>query len=96
MSDTEPDLVTPPALADVLRELQRREPLFHHPELGTTRQDFEGMTAADFWEIGASGRRYGREYVLSVLADRHTGSEPIDVCPQRTFTAGNWRKTSTC
>ncbi len=79
MSDTEPDLVTPPALADVLRELQRREPLFHHPELGTTRQDFEGMTAADFWEIGASGRRYGREYVLSVLADRHTGSEPIDV-----------------
>jgi hypothetical protein len=75
----EPSLITAPALEPVLRELQRREPLFHHPELGTTRRDFEGMTAEDFWEIGASGRRYSREYVLGVLADRQAGSGPIDV-----------------
>ena len=75
----EPNLITSASLEPVLRELKRREPLFHHPERGTTRRDFEAMTAADFWEVGASGRRYSREYVLGVLADRHAGSEPIDV-----------------
>jgi hypothetical protein len=75
----EPNLVTAPALEPVLRELRSREPLFHHPELGTTRRDFEATTTEDFWEIGASGRRYSREYVLSVLADRQAGSDPIDV-----------------
>jgi hypothetical protein len=75
----EPNLITVPALEPVLRELQHLEPLFHREELGTTRQDFEAMTAADFWEIGASGRRYSRQYVLSVLEDRHAGSGPIDV-----------------
>ncbi len=29
------------------------------------------MTMEDFWEIGASGRRYSREYVLDVLQERH-------------------------
>jgi hypothetical protein len=75
----EPNFVTDPELQDVLRELKRREPLFHHPELGTTRRDFEAMTAPDFWEVGASGRRYSREYVLAVLADRQEAGEPIDV-----------------
>lgn len=75
----EPTLITAPALEAVLGELKRREPLFHHPELGTTRSDVERMTAPDFREIGASGRLYSREYVLSVLADRSAGSEPIDV-----------------
>jgi hypothetical protein len=75
----EPNLVTDPALNEVLHELKLREPLFHHPELGTTRSDFEGMTTPDFWEVGASGRRYSREYVLDVLAGRKGGGEPIDV-----------------
>jgi hypothetical protein len=75
----EPNLLTAPELEPVLRELQRREPLFHRAELGTTRPDCEAMTTADFWEIGASGRRYSREYVLSVLEDRRAGSGPIDV-----------------
>jgi hypothetical protein len=75
----EPNLVTDPALSDVLRELKSREPLFHHPELGTTRRDFEATTTADFWEVGASGRRYSREYVLSVMTGRHEDSQPIDV-----------------
>jgi hypothetical protein len=43
-----------PANLDVLNELIQREPIFHRPELGTTRQDFENMTVETFWEVGAS------------------------------------------
>lgn len=61
---------TDPALLAVLNELVAREPIFHRPELGTTRADFENMTVADFWETGASGRRYSRECVLDELEKR--------------------------
>jgi hypothetical protein len=54
----------------VLAELVAREPLFHRPELGTTRADFAAQMAPDFWETGASGRRYERDAVLDTLADR--------------------------
>ena len=62
--------VTSPELLAVLEELKLREPIFHHPELGTTRRDYEAMTDAEFWEVGASGRRYSREFVLHTLANR--------------------------
>src|SRR5665213_635146 len=55
--------VTSPELLAVLEELKLREPIFHHPEFGTTRQDYEAMTDPQFWEVGASGRRYSREFV---------------------------------
>ena len=55
---------------DVLEELKGLEPIFHRQEFGVTRSDFEKMTTPDFWEIGASGRRYTREYVLDVLDKR--------------------------
>jgi hypothetical protein len=55
----------------VLAELIAREPIFHRPELGTTRADFENMVEPDFWEVGASGRRYGRTEVLDLLEQRH-------------------------
>jgi len=67
----DPELETAARLAGVLAELIQREPIFHRPELGTTRGDFENMVEPDFWEVGASGRRYGREYVLDTLAERH-------------------------
>lgn len=67
----EPVLVTYPALKAVLDELQQREPIFHRPELGTTRADIEGMLVSDFWEVGASGRRYSRDYVLAELEKRY-------------------------
>jgi hypothetical protein len=54
----------------VLDELQRREPVFHRLEPGATRADLEHMTDAEFCEVGASGRRYGREYVLDLLEKR--------------------------
>jgi hypothetical protein len=55
---------------DVLNELKNREPIFHLPEFGTSRKDFENMTEETFWEVGASGRIYTREYVLNVLEER--------------------------
>lgn len=63
--------MTNPEHLDVLNELVKREPIFHRPEFGTTRRDFENMTEPDFWEVGASGRRYGRAYVLDVLEKRY-------------------------
>jgi hypothetical protein len=61
---------TAPELLEVLEQLKQREPIFHHPELGTARRDYEGMTDPEFWEVGASGRRYSREFVLDTLAAR--------------------------
>ena len=52
-------------------ELYAREPLFHRPELGTKRADFEQMTEPDFWEVGASGRIYTRAFVLDELERRY-------------------------
>jgi hypothetical protein len=66
----EPTLATASHLIAVLEELKRREPLFHRPELGTTRRDFEDMTDPAFWEVGASGRRYSREFILDTLENR--------------------------
>jgi hypothetical protein len=68
----EPDLSTAPDLAPILAELMAREPIFHRPEFGARRADFERMTADDFWETGASGRRYSREFVLDELERRHS------------------------
>ena len=67
----EPQRITDAKLLPILEELQRREPIFHRPEFGTTRADFQAMTEPDFWEVGASGRRYSREYVLDVLEERY-------------------------
>lgn len=58
-------------LAGIGDALACREPLFHRPEFGTTRDDFAAMIAEGFWEIGASGQRYRRAYVLDVLEQRH-------------------------
>ncbi|GAB3782607.1 nuclear transport factor 2 family protein [Dyella agri] len=73
---TEPELRTDPALLPVLDELRRREPIFHRPEFGSTRADHRAMTVEDFWEVGASGRRYSRDYVLDVLDERQRNPQP--------------------
>jgi hypothetical protein len=74
-TQSEPSLVTDDRLLDVLRELARREPLFHRRELVNSRADFERETADDFWETGASGRRYSREYVWAILKERYESSD---------------------
>jgi hypothetical protein len=63
---------TEPSLTDILAELSAREPIFHRPEFGTTRADFEKMTVEDFWEVGASGRIYSRSEVLDTLEKRYS------------------------
>jgi hypothetical protein len=74
----EPTLTTAPHLLAVLDELRRREPIFHRPEQGTARTDFEAMTDLQFWEVGASGRRYSREFILETLdARRQSGDTGI-------------------
>lgn len=73
LPDGEPTLITDTTLMSVLDELRNREPIFHRPELGTTRADFDNMMAPDFWEVGASGRRYSRDFVLAELERRYGG-----------------------
>jgi hypothetical protein len=67
----EPVLISDPSLHEILEELKDREPIFHRPELGFTRAHFEQMTLPDFWETGASGKRYSREFVLAELGRRY-------------------------
>lgn len=98
-SASEPVLVTAGEHLSVLDQLQRREPVFHHPEFGTTRADFEAMMDDAFWEIGASGRRYSREYILDVLEQRGL-DPPQDHWETRDFhcaeiAAGNFLLTYT-
>jgi hypothetical protein len=60
----EPELATSPEHIEVLHELMAREPIFHRPEFGTTRKDFDKLMAPEFWEVTASGRRVSRQFVL--------------------------------
>ncbi len=68
----EPSLTSLSEPKNVLDELSRREPIFHRPEFGTTRADFEKMTVHNFWEVGASGRIYSRKFVLDELERRYS------------------------
>lgn len=74
-TQSEPSLVTEDRLLGVLRELAQRELLFHRREIVNSRADYERETAEDFWETGASGRRYSREYVWAILKERYESSE---------------------
>jgi hypothetical protein len=69
-SETERQMGGDADCMDALAALQAREPIFHRPEFGTTRADFERMIVEDYWEVGASGRIYTREFVLDVLEKR--------------------------
>ena len=67
------------ALLPVLRELQEREPIFHSAAFGSTTTDYELNMAPDYWEVGASGRRYSREFILRELDGRPTEyAEAVD------------------
>jgi len=68
----EPSLSTPPELQEILAELSAREPIFHRPEFGTSRSDFDKLMAEDYWETGASGRRYSRAAILDELERRYS------------------------
>jgi hypothetical protein len=66
----EPKLDTAPELIPILAELQAREPIFHTPQFGSTRADYEQLMDEAYWEVGASGRRYSREFILNIVTTR--------------------------
>jgi hypothetical protein len=66
----EPTLTTDPGLTGILQELARLEPILHRPDLKKTCAELAKMTTDDFWEVGASGRRYSKDFVLGVLEKR--------------------------
>jgi hypothetical protein len=70
----EPYLIVSESLIPVLEELMRLEPLFHAGASNATPQQFEELVAPGFWEVGASGRRYSREFALNVLREREPAS----------------------
>ncbi len=66
----EPKLVTARAQRGVLAELRDLEPIFHRPQYFASSRALAHLMSPQFWEIGASGRRYSRAYVLRTLAQR--------------------------
>jgi hypothetical protein len=65
---------TDEVLKPILGELRAREPIFHRPAFAATVGDFDRMMAPDYWEVGASGHRYSRDFILQMLAD----TPPVD------------------
>jgi hypothetical protein len=57
-------------LEAILTELMAREPLLDHRELVHSGETFDAETADDFWEVGASGRVYSRDFLRSVVLQR--------------------------
>lgn len=65
-----PTLLLDGKLQPILSVLKTLEPLIYAANAGKTRDYFEALLAENFWEIGASGLRYSREYVLDELEKR--------------------------
>jgi hypothetical protein len=74
----EPTLVVPENLRPILKELTLLEPLFHSAGFDARPEKFEQLVAPDFWEVGASGNRYSREFVLKVLSERQASPDVAD------------------
>lgn len=75
---------TNPTLIAVMEELIEREPIFHRLEFGTSRSDLENMTDDEFWEVGASGQIYNREYVIETLLERYKNPS-VDIWETKDF-----------
>lgn len=80
-----PSLVTKPDIIHILEDLKKREPIFHHPELGTTQQDLENMIDERFWEVGASGTYYSRDHVIKTLVQRYQNPNYKDIWETKDF-----------
>ena len=74
MRNARPFACTDPTLLPILDELRCREPIFHRPEYGSSIEAFDRLMASDYWEVGASGNRYERSFILAHLA----ASPPVD------------------
>lgn len=56
---------TAPEAAGILEEIKHLEPIFHTCSFGATREEFTARMAPEYWEVGASGRRYSRAFILA-------------------------------
>jgi hypothetical protein len=65
---------TDPQLLPILHELLALEPIFHTKAFGLTQVDLETRMAPDYWEVGASGQRNSRDFILDFLAK----NPPVD------------------
>ena len=64
MSSNSPLPAPSAEFAAILEELRSFEPIFHTACFGVTTKDFDRRMAPGFWEVGASGRRYTRAFIL--------------------------------
>lgn len=71
-----------PDPSSVREALVAREPLCHRRELVYSAETFDAETADDFWEIGASGRRYTRAFVKQVVLQRLAETDDDDMVTQ--------------
>jgi len=61
-------------LHQILDELRQLEPIFHTKRFGLTAEERERRVAPDYWEVGASGRRYTRAFIMDMLVKQ----PPVD------------------
>ena len=83
----EPKRQTASHLLGVQQELIDREPIFHHPEHGTTRNDFEAMIAAEFWETGGF-------YCREIAPDNYLLTYTLRQGPRVTRRLTLWRQSA--
>ncbi|MBA2654368.1 MAG: DUF4440 domain-containing protein [Gammaproteobacteria bacterium] len=80
------NLVTEKKLLPILNELKKREPIFHHSDsFGKTEQDILNQMCDEFWEVGASGNVYTKQYVLDVLVERYKDPDYKDDWEAKNF-----------
>jgi hypothetical protein len=71
---------------NILEELKSREPIFHHPDkFGKTKEDIENQVCDEFFEIGASGNIYTKEYVIETLLKRYNDPNYQDILQTSDF-----------
>ena len=76
-----PPLRTESHLLPILAELIPLEPIFHTRSCCSTPEEVEERLAPGYWEVGASGARYTREFIIELLR----ASPPVDAA------AAGWR-----
>lgn len=56
-------------------DIRALEPIFHSSPVGSSREVFEAMTDESFFEVGASGRVYTREFIIDEVSRRYASNE---------------------
>lgn len=62
--------------SEVLELLTGLEIFIHWPKFGSTKEQIENLLDENFWEVGASGNKYEREFILKVILERAQKNYP--------------------